>query len=139
LARYPLGSGLGTGGPAAGQSGAPAATTDVNTETEFSFATLESGIPGMVALVGFTTIVIFLALRRCRYEPDLETRLLLAAIIAPIAGMLVLYWVSPITPTTPSGPYLWAAGGIASYWLIERQRSATKIAGVDRLQPPYET
>jgi hypothetical protein len=117
---YPLGAGLGVGGPASGAAGAPAGALVLSSETEFNFAIIETGVPGMVALVGFTLAIVLIGLRRCRREPDAETRLLLAAIIAPVAGMLVLYWVSAISPTTPSGPYLWSVGGIVSYWLIAR-------------------
>ena len=134
LVHYPLGSGLGTGGPAAGQSGAPAAALNANTENEISYATLETGIPGMLVLIGFTGVLFVVALRRCRAEPDAETRILLAAVLAPVAGMLALYAVSPISATTPSGAYLWAAGGIVSYWLVTRHaavRSAPLRADVE--------
>ncbi len=132
MIHYPLGSGLGTAGPAVGQSGAPAAAMTANAENEISFAVLETGIPGMVVIIGFTIALFVLGFRRCRQEPDHDTRLLLAAIIAPIAGMLVLYAVGSVTPTTPGGPYLWAVGGIVSYWLIERPaklRQSTTTAG----------
>ena len=120
LVNHSLGAGLGIAGPAAGVSGAPALTGAADAENEFSFATLEAGIPAMLAVVGFTLVLFVLGLRRCRREPDPEARMLLAAIIAPLAGMLALYWVTAVTPTTPCGPYLWAAGGIVSYWLIAR-------------------
>jgi hypothetical protein len=120
LVAHPLGAGLGVGGPAEGQSGAPVLAGVADAETEFSFLTLEAGFPGMVALVGFTVILLALAVRRVRDESDREARILLAAIIAPIGGILTLYAVSAITPTTPAGPYLWTVGGIVSYWLVTR-------------------
>jgi O-antigen ligase len=120
LVNYPLGAGLGIAGPASGVKGAPALAGVADAENEISFATLETGIPGMLVVIGFTVILFAVGLRRCRHEPNAEARLLLAAIIAPLAGMLSLYTVSAITPTTPAGPYLWAAGGIVSYWLITR-------------------
>lgn len=120
LVDHPLGVGLGVGGPAAGVGGAPALAGSVDAENEISFATLETGIPGMVTLIGFTAMLFVLGLRRCRNEPDPEARILLAAIIAATAGLLSLYVVSAASPTTPGGPYLWAAGGIVSYWLVTR-------------------
>lgn len=120
IVHHPLGAGLGVAGPAAGVSGAPALAGVADAENEFSFATLESGVGGMLALVGFTVLLFVLGLKRCRHEPDPEARVLLAGVVAPIGGMLALYWVGPLTPTTPYGPYLWAAGGIVSYWLIAR-------------------
>lgn len=140
LTHYPLGVGLGVGGPAAGQAGAPPAAqtagiagspsaVGVDTETEISFATLETGIPGMVTIIGFTALLFGLGVRRCRHERDPETRVLLAAIIAPAAGMLALYTVAAATPTTPTGPYLWACGGIVSYWLVTRPAARRSAHG----------
>lgn len=120
LVKYPLGDGLGVAGPATGTGGAPSQAGTIDAETEFSFATLEAGVPGMLTIVGFTLVLFFLGLRRVRRERDPEARVLLAAIVAPLAAMFAMYWVSAVTPTTPYGPYLWAAGGILSYWLITR-------------------
>jgi hypothetical protein len=120
LVEHPLGAGLGVAGPASGVSGGPALTGVADAENEISFATLETGIPGLVVLVGFTGLLLGIGLRRCRLEPDPEARALLAAVIAPLAGMCALYLVSAVTPTTPGGPYLWAAGGIVAYWLVLR-------------------
>ena len=127
---YPFGGGLGTGGPAAGVSGAP--TSGADTENEISYLTVEAGIPGMLLVVGFTLAVCGLGIKYCRHEPDPEARILLAAIIAPVVGILVLYSVNVPTPTTPGGPYLWAVGGIAAYWFIvrpaERRRAGAETA-----------
>jgi hypothetical protein len=120
LAKYPFGAGLGVSGPATGTGGAPPQAGNVDAENEISFATLETGIPGMLVLIGFTVALFALAARRCRDEPDPEARGLLAAVLAPLAGILCLYVVSAATPTTPAGPYLWAAGGIVAYWLVAR-------------------
>ena len=123
LIDHPLGGGLGVGGPSQGVSGAPALAGVADAETEFSFATLEAGIPGMLVIVGLVLVLFALGLKRCRREPDPEARVLLAAIVAPTAGMFALYWAGPVTPTTPCGPYLWAAAGIVSYWLIVRPKA----------------
>jgi hypothetical protein len=132
LANFPLGAGLATAGPASGTApGASALTGNVDTETEFSFLTVETGIPGMVVLIGFTIYVLFLGLRRCRYEPDREARVLLAAIIAPVAGIIALCFSSALSPTTPAGPYLWAVGGIVSYWLIALPAARRRQAKLD--------
>jgi hypothetical protein len=120
MAAYPLGAGLATAGPASGAPGASTLAGTVDAESEFSFLTLETGIAGTLLLTGFTLTLFVLGLRRCRHEPDREARVLLAAIIAPIAGMLVLFFPSALTATTPGGPYLWAVGGIVAYWLVER-------------------
>jgi hypothetical protein len=123
LAHYPFGSGLGSGGPAVTEPGAPMTVqVGVNAETEISLATLDSGVPGMLAIVGFTLVLIAVGLARVPREPDRETRALLSALVAPLPAVFVLYWVSPLLATTPTGPYLFAIGGIISYWLIERPR-----------------
>jgi putative inorganic carbon (HCO3(-)) transporter len=115
---YPLGAGLGTAGPAAGAGGANELAGTLDSETEPSFLIIETGIAGMVLMLSFVVALVVLALRRCREEPDPEARALLAAVLAPLAALLALCLVSAWTPTTPGGPYLWAAAGVASYWLI---------------------
>lgn len=122
MARYPLGAGLGVAGPASTAPGASALTQSgaVDAETEFSFMTLETGVPGMLVLVGFVITLFAAGVRRCRRVADRESRLLLAALIAPLAGVLVLFLASSVTPTIPGGPYVWAVGGIISYWLFAR-------------------
>ena len=120
MTSYPLGAGLATAGPASGSTGGSTLTRSVNAESEFTFLTLETGIAGMVLLVGFTITLLVLGIWRLRREPDREARTLLAALIAPIGGMIVLYYPSAVTATTPTAPYLWAIGGIVSYWLVAR-------------------
>jgi hypothetical protein len=139
FAKWPLGSGLGSGGPAETEPGAPspdASGVGGNAETEISLATLDTGIPGMLVIVGFTLVLLYVGLNGVPREPDRETRTLLSALIAPLAALFVLYWVSPLLATTPSGPYLFAVGGIISYWLIVRprelrasQRAAAPLGG----------
>jgi O-Antigen ligase len=122
MANHPLGAGLGVAGPASTAPGASALTLRgrVDAETEFSFMTLETGIPGMLVLVGFVLALFRTGVRRVRREADRETQLLLAALVAPLAGLFVLFFASAATPTVPGGPYLWAVGGIVSYWLMAR-------------------
>lgn len=119
-AQYPLGAGVGTSGPASGTAGGNDLSGVLDSETEFTFMTGETGVAGMALLVGLVLTLALLALRRCREEPDPETRALLAAVLAPLAALLALCMVSAWSPTTPGGPYLWAAAGVASYWLIVR-------------------
>lgn len=135
LVTYPFGAGLATTGPAALTTpGASALSLNPpDTETEFSFLTVETGIPGMLVLTGFTITLLVLGIRRCRREPDREARALLAALIAPVAGIFAVYFTSVPTDGVPPGPYLWAVGGIVSYWLIAlpaaRRRQASGTAG----------
>jgi hypothetical protein len=123
IAKYPLGAGLATAGPAAGTSGASALAGTVNAESEFSFLVLEAGIPGLVVVVGFTAFLLGLGMVRSRREPDPQARILLAAIISPIAGLLVDFYAGPDTVSVPGGPFLWFVGGVTAYWLVTLPRN----------------
>jgi O-antigen ligase len=122
ISEFPLGAGLAVAGPASGSAGASQYTGTLNAESTYSFLVLETGLPGAVLLVGFTLTLLFLGASRCRLEPDPEARALLAAIIAPVAGLLGLFYGGVVTSSTPTAPYLWFAGGIVSYWLVTRQQ-----------------
>jgi hypothetical protein len=124
LVTYPFGAGLGTGGPAISAPGASqlTLTKGPDVETEFSFLIVETGIAGMIALTGFTLSMLVIGFRRCRLEPDPEARALLAALIAPVAGIFVVFFTSAPSPSVPPGPYLWAVGGIVAYWLVVRPK-----------------
>jgi len=130
IAAYPFGAGLATAGPASGAApGASKLAGVVDAESEFSFLTIETGIAGLLVLTGFALRLVLLGLR-CRREPDRETRLLLAAIVAPLAAILVLFFPSALTVSVPAGPYLWAAGGIVAYWLVTRPAELRRGAGL---------
>ncbi len=142
---FPFGAGLGTAGPSSTAPGASELTLsgNVDTETEFSFDIVEIGIPGMLVVTGFTVMLLLIGLLRCRREPDPEARALLAAIIAPVASIFALFFSSAVTPSVPTAPYLWAVGGIVSYWLIARPAArrpeaagAADSGATDRLPPP---
>jgi hypothetical protein len=151
IVMFPFGAGLATAGPAATSAPGASATTlygDVDTETEFSFLVVETGIPGMLVITGFTLLLLYLVFTRVRREPDREARVLLSAVTAPLVGIFGLFFSSAVTASVPIAPYLWAIGGIISYWLIAlpaaRHRAEVDAAsdgGVDgpplpRLGPP---
>jgi hypothetical protein len=127
LHTYPFGAGLGATGPAAGVSGAPINAQQLNAENEINFALLETGIPGLIVLVGLPVVVLGLAVTRLRSEPDPQARAMLAAIFAGLAGCLLTYTVTAATPTTPVGPYLWTAAGIGSYWFVTRPAERARM------------
>ena len=130
LATYPFGAGVGTVGPSATAPGASQTTQNQpDAETAFSYLTEEIGIPGMIVVLGFVLRLLALGLIRCRREPDPEARLLLAAVIAPLAAILAMSFSGPWPPVVPPGPYLYAAAGIISYWLVALPRSAPLAAG----------
>lgn len=119
LARYPLGAGIGKSGPAAGFGGS---TTSLNSETEFTYLTNEIGIPGLLAFLGFHLALVTLVVRRCRRVVDGETRIMLAALGAPLVAMLPLWFVTTTTANTPFSPFIWFTGGVLAFWLVAVQR-----------------
>jgi hypothetical protein len=145
LTTFPFGAGLGTAGPASSAPGASATTLygSVNTETEFSFLTVETGIAGILVLTGFVIVLLSVGARRLRQVSDSEARVLLAALIAPVAACFALFFSSIVTTSVPIGPYLWAVGGIVSYWLIalpqarrrEEEASAASSRGAGAARP----
>jgi hypothetical protein len=130
IADYPLGAGLGTAGPAAGAAGASSLTNTLNAESEFSFLVIETGVPGLVTIVGFVVVLLGCGLTRCRREPDPEAQILLAALISPLAGILVDFYVGPGTVSVPAGPFLWFVSGVIAYWLVTlpRRRRQAELA-----------
>lgn len=113
----PLGVGLGRSGPASGLLGVRGDTaTTANSETEFNYLLSELGVPGLVVLLGFSLLVLGASISAIRRLPDRETRMLLAAVAAPLVAILVT-WVSTSTSaTTPLAPYMWFASGVIAYW-----------------------
>jgi hypothetical protein len=119
---FPFGAGLGTGGPASGSPGASSLTQSgsLNIETEFSLLVLDTGIPGLFVMTFFVLRLMWIGFTRLRKEPDPQAKILLAALIAPLPGIFIQFFISSPTPSTPIGPYLFALGGVISYWLVER-------------------
>lgn len=114
---YPLGAGLGSGGPAVGFFAKPS-DRPLNSETEFNFLVIELGIPGLVLLLSFVVRLLTLSLA-LRQEADPETRLLLAAIAAPLVAMFATWFSGTPTATVPGGPFLWFSAGVLVWWLHE--------------------
>jgi hypothetical protein len=116
LAEYPFGAGLGIVGPAAGAIGTDRLVT-LDGETEFNFLILELGVAGTFAFLVLLAALIRRALRRVRSVGDPELRAFLAALAAPLLGMVVMFFSSAITAGSPGGPYFWAIAGVLAYWL----------------------
>lgn len=116
---YPLGVGVGTVGPAAGATGRVFQNPDeFDAETQWNFTTLEMGIPGLIVLFSIAARLLYLTFTRIRRFDDVELRLLLAAIGAPLVSMAVFIFAGPITVSAPTAPYLWFVTGILAFWLI---------------------
>jgi hypothetical protein len=122
-AHDPLGNGLGSSGPASGFAGG--GNSGSNSETEPGFLLSELGIPGLVVVYGFMLNLLFLGVTRIR-RLESETRILIAALLAGLVGLLVLGISSSTTATPPGSAFLWLVGGTLSYWLVTAMRADTK-------------
>lgn len=133
LKEIPFGAGLGLVGPAArpGTSGSSAtavqapgsgATGGWNAESEFNYLIVESGIPGLLVLLGFQWTLFRTVVTRVRRERDPEVVLLMAGLAAPLFGYFAGWFVGVYTAETPGSAYLWFAAGVLSWWLVTRQR-----------------
>ena len=98
-----------------------------NGETEPGFLISELGIPGLVVYYGFNLTLLTLGVRRIR-RLDPETRMFVAALLAGLAGLLVIGISAATTATSPSAAYLWFAAGALAYWLSDRPESDSRPA-----------
>ncbi|MEJ7784694.1 MAG: hypothetical protein WKF96_07815 [Solirubrobacteraceae bacterium] len=117
--RYPLGVGVGTVGPAGRIFGPVEQRERLNAETLWNFLVIETGLPGLAAILLMLLSLMSLALIRIRRINDLTLRLSLAAVAAPLFGIFGASFAGPTTIGVPAGPYLWFAVGVLSYWLIQ--------------------
>jgi hypothetical protein len=116
LAQYPFGLGVGTVGPAAYALGPQAPT--LNSETEWNLAVIETGIPGLVLLLGMGAALVGLTVTRIRRFRDPSLRIEVAAIAAPLAALCALSFAGPTTVSAPTAPYMWLAAGVLAFWLV---------------------
>lgn len=134
---YPLGVGVGTVGPATAVTGRPSGVSGFDSETLWNFLVIETGLAGLVLIVGFMLRLIWMALTRIRRLADPEMRLYLAALAAPVFGLLVLGFGGATTIAVPFGPFLWLVAGVLSYWLLTAARARPHEAAqiVPRAEP----
>jgi O-antigen ligase len=89
----------------------------LNGETEFNFLILELGVVGAAAFLVLFGAVIGRTLRRLRTISDADLRASLAALAAPLVGMVVMFFSTPVTAGSPGAPYFWAVAGVLAYWI----------------------
>jgi hypothetical protein len=119
LEDYPLGAGIGSVGPAGGVTiGGSTAGNGLNGESEFTFLIVETGIPGLLAMLAFAiaTIGVGLTLRSVA-DPGLQRCLM--ALIAVLISLLAAWIFTPATADSPSSPFMWLAAGCLVYWYGE--------------------
>jgi hypothetical protein len=131
LSVAPFGVGLGSVGAAGGFGGKSTDLLEghaVNAETQFNFIADELGLPGLILWVLFTLNVIFIAVSRLRRIADLELRLCLAAITAPLISFFAMSFSGPVTAGAAGGAFIFFASGVVAYWFagpgFKRARNA---------------
>ena len=117
IAKYPLGTGLGTVGPAATYANRGNVPANFNGETQFNFLLLELGVAGALIFLAFVLRLIAFALVRIRRLDDPELRVMMAALAAPLCAMAIVFTSGAPTTGSPGGAYLWGVGGVLVYWL----------------------
>jgi hypothetical protein len=135
IAKYPLGAGLGSVGPASGSGIGGTVTRHFNGETEPNFLLVETGVPGLIAMLLFTlaTIRIGLILRRVA-DPDLQRGLM--ALTAVLISLLVGWIIAPTTADSPSSPFIWLTAGCLAFWYAELRSGRLRLRSrrvLDRL------
>jgi hypothetical protein len=116
----PFGAGFGSRGPAGSFGGG--GSSELNGESEPTYLLIEVGVPGLLVLLGFNLVLFFLSLTRIRLVPDRETRIMLAAVAAPLFAIFASWFAGVATAGSPGAPYLWFAAGLLSFWLLGRRR-----------------
>jgi hypothetical protein len=111
-ARYPLGAGVGRSGPAAGFGGS---ASTLNAENEPNFLIAEIGTVGFLVLLTLWLRVIIDGVRSVRRITDVRSRLLMAALIAPVLGSALVWYASTPTVSTPIGPLFWFVAGVVAW------------------------
>jgi hypothetical protein len=130
LSVAPFGVGLGTVGAVGGFGGKSTDLLEghgVSAETQFNFIADELGIPGLILWTAFSLHVIVLAARRLRRIPDLELRLGLAAVTAPLIAYFAMGFNGPTTSSAAAGSYMFFAAGVIAYWFAGPGRRAAAI------------
>ena len=127
LARYQLGAGIGSAGPAAASPlGGTANTRGLNGENEINFLLVETGIPGLLVMCAFAFAIIKAGLRTRRLaDPGLQRCLM--ALTAVLITLLVIWLDGPVTSASPSSPFIWLSGGCLAYWYGEVRAGRVSI------------
>ena len=131
----PFGVGLGTVGPVGGFGGKATELVEghgVSAETQYNFLADELGAPGLILWAGLALNVIALAIRRLRRVLNVELRIYLAAVVAPIIALVLMGFSGPLSTSAALGPFFWFAAGVAAYWFAGPGRAASPATPATR-------
>ncbi|MEA2157518.1 MAG: hypothetical protein QOE11_3658 [Solirubrobacteraceae bacterium] len=123
-AKYPLGAGLGTGGPAT-HSGSSLNAGKVSAETEFNYVTAETGVIGLLVMALLFLTTAGRSLRLARRPLDRALAPLFCAIFAGISGMILLWFAGPVTSAPPISALFWIYAGITAAWVHRSRRAGS--------------
>lgn len=114
-ARYPLGAGMGSVGPAGGSSFGGSSINSLDAESEFTFLEIELGLPGLLIMIGLAISGLVLGFRLRRLA-DRQMQRALMALTAVLIGLLASWIVGIVSAATPPAPFFWLATGALAYW-----------------------
>lgn len=123
---HPLGVGIGRSGPAAGAFLGSRELSGLNAETEWNFLVLELGVLGLGIYLLINVRLFGWTFRRVRRLESATQRLYLAALAAPLVGLIAQGFAGPTTASVPAAPYFWLVAGILSYWLAGQARQGPR-------------
>jgi hypothetical protein len=112
----PFGAGLGYVGPAAQFASASVVARNVDGETEVTFLLSELGVAGLVVLLGFNLRLLIGSVRTVRRMRG-DERILLAGVVAGLAGALTMWASSAPLAQSPVSPFFWFTAGVLAYWI----------------------
>ena len=81
-------------------------------------------------ILGLHIQLLRLAFTRIRKLVDRELRAFLAAIAAPLIGILALYFGGAPLSGSPSAPYFWFVAGTLAFWLTGERWKRAPLAQV---------
>jgi len=126
--RYPLGAGIGSVGPAGGSGigGGPGPGSHLDAESEFTFLEIETGLPGLAAMLALTVTFLAVGLRLRRVaDPRLQRPL--AAITAVWVVLSLDWFFGAVSANTPNSPFIWVTAGALAYWYREVRRGRVAV------------
>ncbi len=119
IAHAPFGVGLGTVGAVAGFGGKNTDLLEghgVSSETQLNFMVDELGAPGLLLWLAFCLRVLVLATRGLWRTEDMDLKLALAAVTAPLVAYFAMGFNGPVSTSAAAGPYIFFASGVIAYW-----------------------
>jgi hypothetical protein len=112
VVRFPFGAGIGTVGPGSSVNASQNRHSGLNSEVGGSFLVLETGIPGLLAMVALYigTLALGIKLTRHRHGGS-GASVLMAALVAGVAGSMLLFVSGPVMTGPPFTLFFYTAAG----------------------------